>query len=131
MGSTNHKWAQGKRNYRKENRKKKTGSSGLQVDQGNLGPNFSPGFSILDNLGQAEGVNVYGNQPEESYIVRSNFRIRDNLDLNIGDKIWKSISNLGVVMEDSNKDYKKILIEMEKKDRTRNEGRKVQSNNCQ
>lgn len=80
--------------------------------------------------GPIGGSNCYGHQSDEYNIIRSNYRIRDKTDTD-GDKLWKSISNLGVVMEDPNNVYNTFLIEMEKNDRMRKEGRKVQPNICQ
>lgn len=134
VGTTNHKWAQEKIKSMKEYSKRKTkmGCSEAIADTFNSRSSFSSEFLFSNKLRSAAvGINCYGNQSEESDIIRSNFRIWDKLDLNIGDEIWNSIANLGVVMEDNGIVYKKMLIQLEKKDRLRNEVLKGKSNNFQ
>lgn len=47
------------------------------------------------------------------------------MDSSIGDKLRKAISNLSVVVEDTKKDYKKKIVDMDTKDRIRKEGGEV------
>lgn len=45
----------------------------------------------------------------DSDMRQGNFRFWDNLESNVGYKVWKAISNLGIVSKGNNKDYKKKI----------------------
>lgn len=60
----------------------------------------------------------------DSDVRHCNSRFWENLDSNIGDKVWNEISNLGVVAMDKKKDYSKKISDIEAKDKVRNQGKK-------
>lgn len=62
-------------------------------------------------------------QSKESDIIRSNRRNTGHLESNIGKKIWKIVSDFGVEVVDSKKDYIFRINEMERVDKVRKMGR--------
>ncbi|KAI5397407.1 hypothetical protein KIW84_063282 [Lathyrus oleraceus] len=84
--------------------------------------------------GRLEGADSYSvgtilccDPTSDSDVRHCNFRFWENLDSNIGDKVWNGISNLGVVAMDKKKDYSKKISDIEAKDKEWN-GMKVEGN---
>ncbi|XP_050888506.1 uncharacterized protein LOC127093605 [Lathyrus oleraceus] len=74
--------------------------------------------------GRLEGADSYSvgtilccDPTSDSDVRHCNFRFWENLDSNIGDKVWNGISNLGVVAMDKKKDYSKKISDIEAKDK--------------
>lgn len=81
--------------------------------------------------GRSEGADSYSSETilccdptSDSDVRHCNFRFWENLDSNIGDKVWNGISNLGIVAMDKRKDYSKKISDIEAKDKVRNQGKK-------
>lgn len=81
-------------------------------------PSCRPSSSLVSNKdrGVTEGADSYSvgtilcyDPTSDSDVRQCNFKIWNNLDSNVGDKVWKVISNLGVVARDEKKDYSKKL----------------------
>lgn len=45
-------------------------------------------------------------------VCQGNFSFWDNLESNVGEKVWKVISNLVIVSKDKSRYYKKKISEM-------------------
>lgn len=74
------------------------------------------------------GIILCCNPALDSDVRHCNFIFWDNLESNVGKKVWNVISNLGVVSKDNNKDYSKKIAEMEAKDKAIFNGKSVISN---
>lgn len=69
---------------------------------------------------------LFCNPISDSYVHLCNFKFWDNLESNVGDKVWSAITNLGLVAKDKKKDFYSMRIaEMETKDKTRFNGKKM------
>lgn len=45
----------------------------------------------------------------------------ENMEFNVGDKVWKENSNLGLIPKGKSRDYRKKISEIEAKDKVRKE----------
>lgn len=85
----------------------------LSVSNQSESNNF-PGGTILhcDNL-------------SDSDVVQGNFRFWDQINSNVGEKLARIISNIGVLLNDGTKDYSKKILELENGDRKKKVGKKA------
>lgn len=84
-------------------------------------------FVSGEDSGFSAGTILCGYSLLDEDLAQGNIRFHDNLGSNVGNKIWSTISKLGVVFDGKERDFVKNIEDLESQDKVKQKGKKVLS----